>query len=1233
MPLLSPEAITQWLPFLDPQRFAALCNDLIRAAAATGGIHQSCLSLNLNVSEPDGGLDARCVGASGQVGRIIPAPTCGHQFKSGRTVKTAREVAEQDILAKPRVLDLLAAGHPFVYLAATDHGDGIEKKVADHVRKAGTNVSDSQIIVIAGHSLAQQLCAYPSRVARYFGLEVPVEAFEDWAGRQSMSNPYQADADVARRLDALARHISQPGSRTRVVGAPGDGKTRTVLESLRGTGLVGEVLYAEQAELVTASVLHYLKTTPDVQCTLVIDEVDDATAADTLDRFSVMPTGVRLVMIGLDASGRPQPDTIQVDGLSKEVLVATIESIVPGLPRQTYEEIAEVCEHSPKLAVLIAGRVKLEPGLVNHHARLADGQIQGALDNYLKIDHGDLRVLSAVALLDRLGWTNGAEEESRRLFEAVRLDPAASRWIVDRLHRVYGIAPVAGRFRYVSPRILADHLAARLIASWATNDIKRFIDALTKPMVESFSRRLRGLSSSLPNRASVEEVILGYQGPFRRLSDLEHSDLSILLRRLAGPFKPAALQALSRIIDGATDEELRLAVSSRRDLVWALEELLWPEDTFPTAARLLLRLAVNENESIGNNATELFVETFQVSLGRTAAGPVQRLRVLSEVIGSANPEARKLAARALGQAITISNLHRMGAPPTDIPGMPTETWRPATYGELWAAVRLSVAALEPLLSDPDASVRKEACAALAKGLEAAIKFPTVLEAWVQAGTRLMGDTFDVRKQLLTTLEWRLEREAMEALQEQPPTDVPQNAIDETRQAIAERVATIRDLFLRLKGTDFSSRFRWVLAADPWKPSLRPGMPEQLERERSIDQLVAEVLADPGLMEDEWDWLLSISSSNPETWIERLAALDLERVMWPRLLELSKLHERAIGWVSLYHLARQSLDGNPELLDGSIEEVAEAGAGPLQLFDLLVRGGYSPPRLKRLVGMFRDGSIQGHLIRRLAFSSWREALPPLEARTLVESVLASENGQDAAISFLSFYLHFAPDGAEPLRRTALDVLRLTAGHKGAGAGALDEWAEVAKAAMTADPGKTTEVVLHRLETMEGFYTEELVAVLRDAWRSGDRPRLFEDHFATRIERQDPSGWKLRMHLEGFPFHEVGDDYLIAWVARSPKTRAYVLAQVIGSPKGRPSELHARLLEQFQECHVGDAFLSDLLSGSWWGPASNRTRDLMREAREWLEDERPVIREWAQGVIHTLEEMLKSDEMRDAEERFR
>jgi hypothetical protein len=59
----------------------------------------------------------------------------------------------------------------------------------------------------------------------------------------------------------------------------------------------------------------------------------------------------------------------------------------------------------------------------------------------------------------------------------------------------------------------------------------------------------------------------------------------------------------------------------------------------------------------------------------------------------------------------------------------------------------------------------------------------------------------------------------------------------------------------------------------------------------------------------------------------------------------------------------------------------------------------------------------------------------------------------------------------------------------------------------------------------------------------------------------------------------------------------------------------------------------MSGMFMGSFAEWTRSRLESARHWLEDKRPAIREWARGLVTSLEEQLKSSERREEEERFR
>lgn len=1234
-----PIVLGRYLLDLDEARFAELMNALLSETAAKNGIDRSCIATNLNTKERDGGIDARCVNAPRTAGRLIPRSNVDYQYKSGAYKKSLEKIIKEDIKAKPRVMDGLGKRHAFVFLAAADKGDATEDNIAAKLKEEGITVEDGQVIFITGDTIVRLLQSFPGLVARHLSLDMPLYSLEEWSRFRSLSNPFVVDEELQKTIDNLRAEIEKPGSRTRIVGAAGDGKTRTVMEALRASTLAPSVLYAKQVAEVTHDFLAHLRRTRDIECTLIIDEVDDANADTLRDRFSDMPPGVRLVMIGLDASGRAQRETLQIEGLDEDLLSEAIRALVPGLAEEIARSIARDCHRSPKLAVLIAGRIKENPGLASTPSLLADGEILSALDRYLDIDPASpsWRALSVTALLMRLGWSEEMEKESEILFRAVGLDPIEARQHVERLHDRYGIAPAANRLRYVSPAILADHLAARQLNSWTRERLEKVFAELTPAMADSFGRRVRRMAMVLNNRRVVEEVILGDQGPFRTLTDLESSHLAVLLRRLAAPFPLATLAALRRVIDLASIEELRAATRSRRDLVWALEELLWREDTFEAAADLLLRLALAENENLGNNASQIWVSTFQTMLGRTAAGSIARARVIRRAATSPDPAARRLAAGAIGAALKSEHLHRSGMPPSDVAGMPAEEWRPATYGEWADAVVSYLDILAPLLADTDVEVRRSAAEALGAGLNTASTLPErALWQWVTVVRTLVGSDYDLREPVLNAIEWtrnRLKRLLMEPIKG-GASDISSAQEPDTEKAatIKKRLDVLASVAKELRGEDFSSRFRLTLTS-----SIRGAVTheDREEQQRAInsqlEDFAKEAVSRPELLEGEWGWLLNDKKwRGAERWIEVLGRVDEGRVFTPALTHLALQSPRASMWLSLYELAHAHATQDPTYIDRRIAEMRAQSMPPGQVFDLLYRAGYQPARFSLMLELFESAAVPADYINNLAYHPWGPKLSASEALRLAEAAAAHTSNLELLIPFVSNYLSQVTDAKQVFSDFAIKLL-LTPVSEQAQARPADEWVDLAHIYVDQFPSQLAAAALQRMIAYKLFYANEYEEkVLKRAWELGDKEQLFTDVFAPWIISEEIGGWHVRQELQGFPFADLGTEYLVNWVAVDPENRAHQLADVIGPPVGRPSDLHVELLEKFGAFGVGNSFWARFMSGSFVGPTSQWIRGKLKQAKQWLFDERPAVREWAQGLVRSLEADLQRELARESEE---
>lgn len=1232
---LDPEHLGARITDLDEVRFVAFCNALLGATAAAANIPRSCLSLTLNTKEPDGGIDARCEAAERTGGRLIPRANVIYQFKSGTSRKSIAKIVKEDIVRQKRVVAALRAGSALVYATAWNRGALTDEKFVAATRKAGIDVADDQVLFVGREVLAQELLKHPGLVATFLGIdEAALQGFDDWAAAVPFSNPFQSDATVAAQLADLRAHLVQPQAAVRVFGAAGDGKTRLVLESLRDSPLRESVLYAAQAEYVSTSVIAYLRRTPDVCCTLVVDEVDDEAAQILLDRLATRAPGVRLVLIGTDAARHALADSLQVSGLSADLLVATIMAIVPGLDSRAAEAIARDCERSPKLAVLISRSILKDPGLALSKV-LGDRGVQSELDRYLplKANEPDWAALSCACLLMRVGWIEEAEKESVTLFASRGLNPADARRHVEALHGQFGIAPLGGRFRYVSPAILADHLAAQQLGAWPRNDIADFFRCLTPSMQESFARRARRLSGVLHNRAAVEEAILGDDGPFRNFEDLESGGISFVLTHMAEPFPVRTLRALERCLGFLSVEQLKAAKNCRRDVVWALQSLLWPAATFEGASQLLVELAIAENETWVNNASGVWVKTFQTVLGATAAGGPARLRAVRRAAQHLDARGRVLAVRAIAAAFRSGHVSRDSLPPTDIAGMPLREWTPTTWGELFETLVAYLDVLAVLVGDADTDVSGAAAAVLGElAIEIVNAGQPVFDRWCALAHDAASPGSLVVRPVLIGIEAALRR-WQRWLADEENGNAENTATDAERERhrgiVAGRLAVLRDLEIAVEGDGgFGTGLRSVLTVATRLESLEGD--HALTVRAALREYATAAVARPKVMEPHWDWMLTDREwSRSERWMEFLGEADSAQVFAPVLARLAASYPRAVGWRSLYDCAFSKALGDETWILRRATELIGQGESS-SACDLLLRSDYVHDRCALLQSMFARGLLPASRVTHVTYSGWLAAMSVEDVRGLIQAV--EDAPQSANRTLLSAFVHHRPEAISVLRDDALALLATT-DDQDEGANSVFDWELLAGRLVETAPLEVAKLALDRVGKLEVSHSGGLEQVLRSAWDLSDRLVFFDRIIAPVLVELTGAAWWQRKAIGQLPVHMLPSVLLLDWVACDPDVRARPLADVIGPPHSEPTELHVQLLEKYGANGVEAEYSTALMSGVFMGHESIWLRGKLGLAQRWASHRSPAMRDWGQRLAESLTARIRRAETEEAEERFR
>ena len=150
-------------------------------------------------------------------------------------------------------------------------------------------------------------------------------------------------------------------------------------------------------------------------------------------------------------------------------------------------------------------------------------------------------------------------------------------------------------------------------------------------------------------------------------SDLANEDLTDRLTTLVETQPDLYLPRLGLLVRQATREQLREnkgglgRKGSRRTLVWTAERLAAFPKHFGEAQEILRRLALAENEDgIGNNATEIWKQMFRIVLSGAATPFRERIELLGKLVFSSDTGESALAIGALNTTLDLTRMRAAG---------------------------------------------------------------------------------------------------------------------------------------------------------------------------------------------------------------------------------------------------------------------------------------------------------------------------------------------------------------------------------------------------------------------------------------------------------------------------------------------------------------------------------------------------------------------------------------------
>ncbi len=669
--------------------------------------HKVVVSLDTNVS--DGGIDAKIEGVQKTDSLLINGNSY-FQIKTGKSFKPWQiSSLKKELIGKTRTkptkellgkavkscLDkngryvLVTFGYDLNPQQHTDTQQNLVKLFCD------CDYSNPTVEVIGQGQLVGVFSSYPSLCIELCDrTDFVFQAVDGWKKNEDMTSSLQlSDSQKVFIEDIRSAIRGEEFQHVRVIGEPGVGKTRLVLEAMSADDLSCATIYVPGAEDFQKSRLFNDLLRPDRQyfAQLVID---DCAEKDRASIWHVIKGKQNIKLITIDHRPESSSDSLmkvfECPILPDDQIGKIIAEYIGN--RYDVSNWASWCSGSPRVAHVVGDNLKRNPDdILKPPATVSiwDRFILGHKTRETKESEQHLLVLRHISLFQRFGFEAPVDEEAWFISALVKdADPSIT-WkkfqsII--LHHKERRILQGKRTLFIVPKALHVYLWLGYWKHYGRGfDFQMFFSQIPSELRKWFLELFIYAHADPVAMQVVENILSPTKGPFSKPEFLESEAGTQFLSYLAKANPPATITLLEATYGTWSIDKLRNWETGRQSIVWALENIAVWEDTFYRAARLLARMALAENAKYSNNSKGTLLSLFVIGMGwaPTAATPDQRFPVIEELLRSNDTAMRELGLELCEQWFStyggsrIVGVEYQGMRPT------VEFWRPKTYGEIY----------------------------------------------------------------------------------------------------------------------------------------------------------------------------------------------------------------------------------------------------------------------------------------------------------------------------------------------------------------------------------------------------------------------------------------------------------------------------------------------------------------------------------------------------------------------
>lgn len=494
-----------------------------------------------------------------------------------------------------------------------------------------------------------------------------IRPFIQWSDQKEPSNLHE-DFFSNEYIEETKTEIGGNNKCLRITGQAGVGKTRIVYETFRESH--ENYLYCNSNNTIKEKILQTMDdlSKENIPYTFVIDNCDDDLFVKLYKIQESYNFNSKLITITHDATFIEKEELIQIN-ISITKLKSIIEQILQkdalDLEDSKKDRIREFSAGNPLMAKLLINSLRKNKQL----GFLNDTEI---INSIIGTDQEEKEIIKSCSIFKNIGFKDSKESQVKFIVDSKNITPALIGeneykenkffCLFDKMKSLE-VFECHGDYFTIRPTPISLHLGEEWYKncneSRLTKCLKELDNYNDSILIKAFCDQFVLLGRD-PKTKELIKSILKPTGPFGNAKVLITNTGSQLFRSFIEVNPEATIDSLYQIVNTLDKEErINITGNVRRNLIWTLEKGCFYNPTFMKAARILLKFALAENETYGNNATNQFIRLFSIYLPGTQANLDSRFELLISCIN--NSDSKELGFKAIEHSLKLDNVYFGGA--------------------------------------------------------------------------------------------------------------------------------------------------------------------------------------------------------------------------------------------------------------------------------------------------------------------------------------------------------------------------------------------------------------------------------------------------------------------------------------------------------------------------------------------------------------------------------------------